>query len=245
MTKLGPTPNVAILKLHSLYLGGEIRGPEKHEVSPGLEKGSRENYLYYTLPCAINFQRNSPALWYSALKTYEDPSTRSLFFPEKVVRKPHNEIKRDMAKHRLAAQTNKHPHIWSTLCQTLNALYDNDPRQILAEGSFDIPTIINILQNTRKSDFPYLGGVKLSNYWLFILHEFTDAQFKRVHELSIIPDTHVIKSTVKLGLAPEGVSSRAVEQIWRGILRELDISPTQMHSALWRWSRNGFKPDLC
>ena len=74
-----------VKKLYQLFLAGAVKGPEKHEVNPGLPRGSRENYLYFTLPCCINFQRNSPALWQSALDTYQDPSTNYVFFPEQLI----------------------------------------------------------------------------------------------------------------------------------------------------------------
>ena len=45
---------------HSGALGGEIM-PE--DANPGLGKESKENYLYFTLPMALNYQRNSYKLW--------------------------------------------------------------------------------------------------------------------------------------------------------------------------------------
>lgn len=38
------------------YLGGEVM-PE--DANPNLRKDSLENYLYFTLPMALNYQRNS------------------------------------------------------------------------------------------------------------------------------------------------------------------------------------------
>ena len=46
-------------------LGGEIMPEDKN---PNLEKSSLENYLYFTLPMALNYQRNSYILWDNALK---------------------------------------------------------------------------------------------------------------------------------------------------------------------------------
>ena len=63
-----------------------------------------------------------------------------------------------------------------------------------------------MIQKEKKPLFPYLGGPKLSNYWLFILHDFTDVKFKNVEEISIIPDTHVIKSSIHLGVVEEGTN---------------------------------------
>ena len=72
---------VRVLKLYELFQTGKIPTLAQHEVNPGLEKGSRENYLYFTLPPCINFQRQSPAMWAAALKTWNDAETNYLFFP--------------------------------------------------------------------------------------------------------------------------------------------------------------------
>jgi len=232
-----------IKKLHKLFLEGKVKGPEQHEVHPDLDKGSRENYLYFTLPCSVNFQRSSPALWKSALLTYEDPDTNYLFFPEIVVKTDYEKVKNDLRKHKLSMQPNKHCKIWVALSNTLNSHYKSDPREVLKEKNFSVPSIISMLQIEKKSLFPYLGGIKLSNYWLFILAYFTDVNFKFVEEISIIPDTHVIQSSIQLGVIDEGTAdTKKVEAAWRVILKELSIPPTEMHSALWRWSRESFNP---
>lgn len=233
-----------IRRLHQAFLNGELGGPIKHEVHPELPTGSRENYLYFTLPCCINFQRNSPALWQSALATYQDPTTNYLFSPEKIRARRPQEVRRDLIQYRLALQTNTHPNIWTSICATLRTHYESNPRNILAEGSYDVRKIIQNLQHHKKRLFPYLGGMKLSNYWLFIISRFTDAPLENVEEISIIPDTHVVQSTVKLGLARPGVTPGAAEAIWRPIVKKLAIHPGEMHSALWRWSRNRFVLEL-
>lgn len=46
------------------------------DANPNFEKDSLENYLYFTLPMALNYQRNSYTLWESTLKTYNDEETR-------------------------------------------------------------------------------------------------------------------------------------------------------------------------
>ena len=103
-----------ITKLHQLFMQGKIKGPEQHEVHPNLDKGSRENYIYFTMPCSLNFQRSSPAMWKAALKTYSDPETNYLFYPEKVVETDYEKVKVDLRKHSLSVQTNKHCKIWVT-----------------------------------------------------------------------------------------------------------------------------------
>ncbi len=106
-----------ILKLHALYHSGQIKKLLIHEVHPNLNKGSRENYLYFTLSPCINFQRNSPAMWRSALETWQDQDTNYLFFPEEVVKKKRSEVQRDLVRHKLALQKNKHTDIWIAICK--------------------------------------------------------------------------------------------------------------------------------
>ena len=60
-------------------LGGKVM-PE--DANPGLAKNSAENCAYFTLPMALNYQRNSYTLWQSALQTYEDENTRDIFVPQ-------------------------------------------------------------------------------------------------------------------------------------------------------------------
>lgn len=232
-----------IAKLYELYKSGKIPELDKHVVYPLLDKGSRESYLYFTLPCSINFQRSSPSLWQSALDTYNDNETRFLFNPELVANSPMIDVQSAMKKHKLALQYNKHPYIWKTISHTLVDKFDGDPRKVINKGENSISRIIQIL-NENKAGFPYLSGLKISNYWLFILSRFTDVQFTDVQQLSIIPDTHVIRASIYMGLVPNGSNAESVDKVWRPILGELNISPGEMHSALWLWSRNKFIPSI-
>jgi hypothetical protein len=72
--------------------------------------------------------------------------------------------------------------------------------------------------------------------------QYTDVDFNNAHEISIIPDTHVIQSSVVLGLVPPNSTSIAVENAWRELLDGTGIAPTRVHPILWNWSRNEFKP---
>lgn len=227
-----------------MYLDGLIPGPDQHEVHPDLPRGSRENVLYFTLPAAINFQRSSPVLWASALATWNDTGSRWAFLPESVCQLSRDDLQQALLRHRLAIQTHRHPAAWLALCESFHQHYGNDPRVFLDTCDFDVPTIVHALQHEKKHLFPSLRGIKLSNYWIFILAQFTDLPFQRLHELSIIPDTHVTRSTIELGLLSGTPTPLHVEQAWRSALQEIDIPPAEMHTALWRWSRNGFNPPI-
>ena len=51
-------------KLVDAYKQGLLGGEQMPEdENPGLEKSSTQNYMYFTLPMALNYQRNSYVLW--------------------------------------------------------------------------------------------------------------------------------------------------------------------------------------
>jgi hypothetical protein len=234
-----------ITKLHKIFHEGKIPTIANHEVHPEhLEKGSRERYLYFTLAPSLNFQRSSPALWTAAFKTWNDPATNYLFFPEQVMRKEREEIQADLVKYKLALQKNKHTDIWITLCRAFNTHFQNDPRALLAAGDWDVVKIHQIIQQERRKDFPYISGPKMANYWLYILSQYTDAQFKNMCEISIIPDTHVCQCSAKLGLTSETMSPIEVAAAWKQLLKDCPLSPVDMHPVLWNWSRNNFLPEV-
>src|SRR3990167_8519937 len=105
-------------KLLRLYHEGKIPTLEIHVVHPEVNDGSRERYLYFTLPVSINFQRSSPAMWRSALATWNDEKTNYLFFPEFVIKENRDKVQKDLMKHKLALQRNKHTDIWIKLSET-------------------------------------------------------------------------------------------------------------------------------
>src|SRR5215207_1188629 len=119
-----------VKQLLEYYDQGLIPTLAQHEVNPGLPRESREQYLYFTLPVCVNFQRSSPAMWASALKTYEDETTRYVFFPELLTGTHQDKVRADLTKYGLALQPNKHVLIWTTIAQTLHEFYQDDPRAI-------------------------------------------------------------------------------------------------------------------
>jgi len=233
-----------VKKLFHLFQEGGIPTLTQHEVHPGLDKSSRENYLYFTLPPCINFQRNSPAMWRSALATWNDPKTNYLFFPEKVGKTKYDKVQSDLIKHKLGLQPNKHTHIWTTICATLNKFFSNDPRELLGKGDKDVVKVINLIQKEQKEYFTHLRGPKMTNYWLYILSQYTDMKLKNMNEISIIPDTHVLQCSFHLGITKEKSTAEQVAQAWKELLSGSEITPVQMHPVLWNWSRNDFKPDV-
>lgn len=227
------------------WKAGNIKQEHQHEVNPGLERGSRENYLYFVMTCSLNFQRVSPNTWKSALETWNDPETNFVFFPEKVVMVTDEKLRQSLLKHKLALQPNKHIDIWKRISATWHNHFNDDPRELISRGENDVIKILDIVCVQMKKDFPYLSGPKLSNYFLFILLHYSDLQLKNTYEISIIPDTHIMQSTVQLGILPkEKMKPKEVEAAWKELLKETKYSPVDFHSILWNWSRSGFSPSI-
>mgnify|MGYP002399786296 CR=1 FL=1 len=231
-------------QLKRYYDEGHIPKLHQHEVNPGFQKSSRENYLYFTLPVSLNFQRSSPAMWASALKTYEDEETRFVFFPEVAVSRSFEELQVALVKHKLALQRNKHTEIWQKIATTLFEQYESNPRLIIKAGQNCVVRIKNLIQVTNKKSFPYLSGQKMANYWLYILNQFTDIKLRNLHKISIIPDTHVLQSSIVLGLSNDKSSPEQVALFWEDLLMDTEFTPIDFHPILWNWSRAKFSPEV-
>jgi len=231
--------------LKSAFESGEIPQLHKHEVNPGLDKGSRENYLYYTMTCSLNFQRSSPKTWQSALDTWNDNETQFVFFPEKVYETDVENLRAALLKHKLALQPNKHIEIWSRISETFNKEFDADPRGLFKSGDYDTEKVLNIVVKEMKKGFPYLSGPKLSNYFIYILLHYSDLKLKNRESLSIIPDTHIMQATEVLEILPKDeIKPLNVESAWRELLADSEWAPVDFHAILWNWSRNDFKPEV-
>ena len=234
-------------KLINMYkegkLGGEVM-PE--DANPHLDKTSKENYLYFTLPMALNYQRNSYTLWEGALKTYNDEETRFVFNPKICLTKTFEEVQYALTKYKVALQKQKQTEIWLSLCNTFIELFDGDIRKLFDALDNDVNKIRNFIQKQNKKKFPYLSGTKLCNYWMYVIYQYTDRKYKNIDALTVAPDTHVIKSTYKLGLITEEELNRNDVQTividrWNELLKDTKYKPIDIHTPLWLWSRNGFK----
>lgn len=223
-------------------LGGEIM-PEDN--NPKLDKLSKENYIYFTLPMALNYQRNSYTLWESAKKTYEDIDTKFVFDVKEVLKRPYEDVQNALVKYRVALQRNKQTDIWIKLCHTINNLFDGDIRNIFKELDKDVNKIRKFIQIENRKLFPYLAGNKICNYWLYVIYQYTDMEYKNIECLTVAPDTHVIKATHRLKLINDNeLNNSNVQNIvikrWEDLFKNTKYKPIDIHTSLWLWSRNGF-----
>lgn len=233
--------------LVKMYENGELGGEVMPEdANPNLEKSSNENYLYFTLPMALNYQRNSYKLWESANQTYNDEDTRFVFNPKEVVNKSYEEVQHALTKYKVALQKDKQTEIWIKLCKTIVELYEGDIRKIFEKFNNDVNEIRNFIQIKEKKKFPYLSGTKICNYWMYVIYQYTDREYKNIECLTVAPDTHVVKATHKLKLITDDELTKSnvqaiVIERWNNLLDGTEYRPIDVHTTLWLWSRNSFK----
>lgn len=233
--------------LYGMWKRGELGGEVMPEDSnPHLKDDSLENYLYFTLPMSLNYQRNSYTLWESANKTYLDEETNFVFNPNEVIKRNFEEVQNALTKYKVALQRQKQTEIWIKLCNTFVELYNGDIRKLFDSMGNDVDKIRNFIQRDKKVKFPYLSGTKICNYWLYVIYQYTDRKYKNIEKLTVAPDTHVVKATHRLGLINDDELNRSdVQQIvidrWNELFKNTKYKPIDIHTPLWLWSRNGFK----
>lgn len=227
---------------HNGALGGEVM-PE--DANPGLGRETSENYLYFTLPMALNYQRNSYKLWEAAKMTYLEEATKDVFSPERVVSMSQEELRNKLLRFKVALQPNKHVEIWSRLCKTFFEEFQGDVRNLFLSNDNSVKKIKEYILANKKN-FPYLSGTKILNYWLYVMTQYTDASLEDRQYITVAPDTHVIQASERLGLITHDDLEKPtirekVSLLWEEVFKGTERCPIDIHTPLWLWSRGGFK----
>ena len=231
-----------LLSAYKNGLLGQTVMPE--DSNPGFKHNEKElRFAYFSLPMALNYQRNSYDLWKAALKTYNDNETKIVFDIKQVTKLSDETLRINLTKYKLALQPNKHIATWRKISQTVNenwGLFSN----LFNEADYDFQKLKLLIQIKYKKGFPYLSGPKIFNYWSFIMNSYCDANLSNSDQIDIAPDTHITQCSVILGVITKGeatvLSKEGISRRWREILNGTGINPIDMHSPLWFWSRNGF-----
>lgn len=238
----------SLIKMHTDgILGGELM-PE--DVLIGIVPDD-ELMDVLTLAMALNYQRNSYNLWESVVKAYNDENTKWIFNPIDAANSDIDVLRYALLLHRVGLQPNRHPEIWQRVAKgILDSSEKGNVSGLIESVQSDIAPLREIMQVQRKSDFPYLSGPKIFNYWLYVLETYTKVSWKSRELITIAPDTHILKATVKLGLCSEevlnggGDDRQTVATAWETALYGSGIAPIDVHTPLWLWSRAGFPPLL-
>ncbi len=98
---------------------GQTVMPE--DSSPNFTDKDKEfRIAYFTLPMALNYQRDSYKLWESVLKTFNDTDTRFVFDVKAVSNASQGEVRKALMKYKVALQPNKHVNTWQTIAKTVH-----------------------------------------------------------------------------------------------------------------------------
>lgn len=233
-----------LINMHAQgHLGGETM-PEDVLIETVKQQDLLE---VLTLSMALNYQRNSYTLWQAVVKAYHDEKTKWIFHPKTVASSDIAILREALLLHRVGLQPNRHPEIWHRVAQGIVRSSPNgDVEGLLASVHYNIHSLKELMQNTRKSEFPYLSGPKIFNYWLYVLESYSAICWEDRELITIAPDTHILKATVQLGLCPPTVLNggaddrKAVALAWEQALEGTGIAPIDVHTPLWLWSRAGF-----
>lgn len=232
-----------LISAYNLGVLGYMKMPEDSHPD-FLENNKEIKLVYFTLPMALNYQRNSYKLWEAALSTFNDKNTKNIFSIENSAILSHEKLKEYLLKYKLALQPNKHINTWKTISQTIFNNWGNIST-LLKSTDYDFLKLRDTIQNKFKKGFPYLSGPKIFNYWSYIIQRYGDIKLKNSEFIEIAPDTHITKCSVVLGVISEQeskiLSKEEISKRWRELLKGTNINPIDMHSPLWFWSKNNFK----
>ena len=229
------------------YRAGELGGAMMPEdENPALEPQSNVNYMYFTLPMALNHQRNSYALWACANRMFKDHP--ELFNSSSVCVMDEKLVRDILVQYKVALQPNKQPIIWQTLCRTIENELSGDIRNLFRWNDNSVSRIKAYIADHKKS-FPYLGGNKICNYWLYVMEQYTDVSYSDRENITVAPDTHVIQASLRLGVvSKQEASCSNIQQItaerWKELLKDTDLKPIDVHTPLWLWSHGKFRVNI-
>ncbi len=220
---------------------GDITMPE--DCAPDFGTDTEGRLAFFTLPMALNYQRNSTVLWQSALLTWKDKGTRDVFDLAAVSKMTEEELRKKLVKYKLALQPNKHINSWSRIAETVYEKWGSF-KVFLNEMDNDYLKLRECIQGGMKSGFPYLAGPKLFNYWCYVLTRYCGVPLKNSELVEIALGSHVTRCSVLLGVITQDKANNLSKEViyakWRGVLEGSGINPIDLHSPLWFWSRNGF-----
>ncbi len=229
-----------LLDAYHKGLLGDTTMPE--DTNPGFAE-EEPRLAYFTLPMALNYQRDSYRLWEAAKRTYEDKSTRPVFDVQKAASMETGTLREHLLRYRLALQPNRHIATWQTIAKTVAEKW-GCLKALMAAADGDFLKLQAIIQKDHKRGFPYLSGPKIFHYWSFIIKTYGKVPLKNARYIDIAPDTHVTRCSVRLGIISEEeaktLSKEQISERWRSLLQGTGIDPIDLHSPLWFWSRNGF-----
>lgn len=198
---------------------------------------------YFTLPMALNYQRNSYALRESVLQSYNDPETKDIFDIKKSSTMPEEALRTKLTKHKVALQPHKHIQTRKTIAKT-TADNRGSIEHLFLSTNYDFLQLKHLMQKEHKIGFPYLSWPKIFNYRSWIIQQYWWITLKNSEYIDIAPDTHITKCSIRLWIITqeesETLTKEKLSEKRRTILQWTWVNPIDMHAPLRFRSRNNF-----
>ncbi len=193
-----------------------------------------------TLPMALNYQRNSYALWPAVAALWTDVDARWALNPRRASGASVDDLRRVLVAHRVALQPVRHIQTWRRIVETLDVHFDGRVDVLLDRADHSVSKLRGLVQGQHKRGFPYLSGPKIFNYWSYVLMSYAGIEWVDRGLITVAPDTHVIQASHRLGLTGPDSAPSVVAAAWDALLADTGIAPIDVHTPLWLWSRAGF-----
>ena len=157
----------------------------------GLSKESNAYALYLTYVISIDFQTDAVNLWNRSKEFFE---RKPHFFDPEVIVNADDSTLRHIARSLGARYPNGAAKGWKKISQILLDKYNGDPRNITQR--------VMSLAEVRKrlSEFPYLRGKKLNNFYIRAMGENGLFKIEDFHNLSVAVDIQVARITFYTGV---------------------------------------------
>lgn len=223
---------------------------EPEELCPkGVKVGSYDHIVFLTQSVSIDYMRSAKQLWDAARTTWEDEKTRWVFYPNEIVERNLEELKKALSKYKLSKKPNKDTKIWRDVAFSFHEMFNDDPRNLFEKFHYDAIQIYNAMRAQYGKDFPYLSGAasdsKILSLWIRMLHDYANIDFVNLDEVPIPVDIHTARATITTGClvgkfdGSYGELVGEVKKAWFEACDKTDFNPLQLDEPLWNLSRYG------
>lgn len=220
-----------------------IPGDEKPDM---IKKGSYEHIMFITMTVSIDYMRDAIQLWNAAKATFNDGSTRWLFNPSEVSKRPADEVIEAMRKYKLSKKPNRDAiNIWMPIAKSFDEIFGSNPLNLIKECDHDAYTLLTRMQTNYKSYFPYLSGEKILPLWILFLHEIAGIKMKNINKIPIPVDVHIARATFTTGCITGKLKRtihevrEAIDKVWEEACKGTRYYRLQFDFPLWNLSRYG------
>jgi hypothetical protein len=228
---------------------GFMSGADMPESAPpeGMTRGSYEHVLWLTLTVSIDYQRNATSLWNAAKLTWNDHSTRWVFYPHTFKDKKLENLVIALSRYRLSQKPNNDAKTWWKVATSFQRLFEGDPQKLLESLKWDALEIYHQMRSKYKKDFPFLSGNKILLLWIRMLKDEANIDLSNLDKIKIPIDIHTARASITTGCLVgnfegnfEDLATQS-QDAWEESCKSMGLKyyPLQLDAPLWNLSRLG------